>query len=185
MRSECLWSKKCHNHFDRLPNRLLLLSFSVMCRHAACHMRVNVRWSCHAFFCRHVVEGSWQWSRGCAEEGEGGGSREERDASRALQLWPQNASENTPGTLQAVQSYLCPLWKPFWNYAGRVPRPTTLAPKHIREHPWHLTDCPIIFLSLVETLLELRGMRPARLRGTRPAPYIHIMWNPLVASPSA
>ena len=82
MRSECLWSKKCHNHFGRLPNRLLLLSFSVMCRHAACHMRVNVRWSCHAFFCRHVVEGSWQWSRGCAEEGEGGGSREEGGGSR-------------------------------------------------------------------------------------------------------
>ncbi len=46
--------------------------------------------------------------------------------------------------------------------AGRVPRPATLAPKHIRELPWHLKRCPIMSLSLLETLLKLRGTRPAR-----------------------
>ncbi len=44
--------------------------------------------------------------------------------------------------------------------AGRVPRPATLAPKHIRELPWHLKRCPIMSLSLLETLLKLRGTRP-------------------------
>ncbi len=46
--------------------------------------------------------------------------------------------------------------------AGRVPRQATLAPKHIRELPWHLKRCPIMSLSLLETLLKLRGTRPAR-----------------------
>ena len=43
-----------------------------------------------------------------------------------------------------------------------MPRPATLAPKHIRELLWHLKRHPIMSLSLLETLAKLRGTRPAR-----------------------
>ena len=57
--------------------------------------------------------------------------------------------------------------------AGRVPRPTTLAPKRIREHPWHLTGCPIISLSLVETLLEPQRAHGFELTLQIPMPHHH------------